>query len=157
MDRLTTKLLFLSLLLVGCSGAPSGLTIVGTTPEGVQTYSKGEVAATYPWDQITRLVVTGQLDAKTNKSHPVLRLRTKESNNKEIASSYSQRVDSKSYTGQFIHLSIGAAEFEELKTTIIEGAGLMQHPEDDKVWVKGKVSEPKPPTESKTYSKRIGS
>lgn len=156
MNRQPLLILFLALLFVGCSGGgPSGLTIVGTSPEGVQTYSQGQVSQTYPWGEITRLVVTRQLNAQTKKSHPVLRLSTEKANNKEIASSYSERVDSKSYTGQFIHLSIGSTEFEELKDTIISGAGLMQHPEDDSVWVKGKKSEPKPITENKTYSKKI--
>lgn len=130
--------------------------MVGVSPEGVVTYSKGQPGETVPWGEIEALVRGGQLNAQTEKSYPVLRLRTKERSNFEIASSYSERVDSKAYAGMYIHLSIDAAELEELQQAIIRGAGLVQHPKDNKVWVKGKDSKPAPPAESKSYAKKVG-
>ena len=143
------------LLIVGCG--PAGTPVVEAGPEGIVTHGKSGESRTYPWDDIKGLHLSRQLNAKTNKSYPVLRIQTEESPNIEVASSYSERVDSKAYAGMYIHLSIPEADLDQLKETIIQSAGLTVHPESDNVWVRKKEATLSPPSEKKVYFKSIGS
>lgn len=147
-------LLLVALLLTGCG--PTGTPVVEAGPEGVVTHTKGKTE-TFAWDDIQGLHLSRQLNAKTNKSYPVLQIRTEKSPNIEVASAYSEHVDSKAYAGMFIHLSIPESDLEQLKETIIQSAGLTVHPESDNVWVRKKGTASSPPGEKKVYFKSIGS
>jgi hypothetical protein len=146
-------LLIVLLFFSGC--APTGLPVVEVGPEGIISHQRtGD--KTFAWDDVQALTLSGQLSSE-NKTYPILRIRTEEAPNTEIASSYSERVDSKSYAGAYIHLSISGADLDELKQIIIESAGLTVHPESQNTWVRQKDSKSEPPAEKKVYFKRIGS
>jgi hypothetical protein len=152
---LRTTILGFVFLLVGCG--PTGTPVVEAGPEGIVTHGRTGKSQTYPWDDINGLHLSRQLNARTNKSYPVLRIQTEENPNIEVASSYSERVDSKAYAGMYIHLSIPQADFDELQKTIIQSAGLTVHPESDNVWVRRKDATASPPSDQKVYFKSIGS
>ena len=139
----------------GCR--PTGTPVVEAGPKGVVTHGKSGESQTYPWDDITGLHLSRQLNAKTNKSYPVLRIQTEKNPNIEVASSYSERVDSKAYAGMYIHLSIPEADLDQLKETIIQSAGLTVHAESDNVWIRKKDAASNPPSENRVYFKGIGS
>ncbi len=147
------KLLVVAVLFVACA-APTGFPIVGVGPGGVQLYNRGEPGELIPWDQIEGLSADGQLSSE-NEISPVLRLRTKDHPNLEIASSYARKMDPKSYAGMYVGLSISRPDLEELEATIIKSAGLKAHPESDTVWVKD-TNASAAPTETKTYYKKVG-
>ena len=65
------------LLFAGCG--PTGTPVVEAGPEGVVTHGKAGKSQTYPWDDIKGLHLSRQLNAKTNRSYPVLRIQTEES------------------------------------------------------------------------------
>lgn len=144
-------------LFVGCGGA-SGPPVASVGPKGVQSYNKGQAAKLYAWDDIQALTLSGHLiDPNKQESAQILRIRTKDSPNKELASSYPRRVDSKAYGGMYVGLSISQSDLDELKASVISGAGLVPHPKDDKVWFRPKDATSFPPTETRSYIKKIGS
>ena len=152
MQRFAGLFLIVLLSLVGCG--PTGQPIVEVGPDGVKSHRSNK---TYTWSEIKSLSLSNHLNAKTNKSYPVLRIATESSPNVEIASSYSERVDSKAYAGMYIQYSIPSADLDALKETVIKSAGLTVHPESETVWVKRKDAKVEPPADSKVYFKSIGS
>ena len=149
-------LFFTIILFVGCGGN-SGPPVASVGPDGVQTYSKGQAMKLFAWDEIEALILSGHLiDVDKKESAQVLRLRTKDSPNKEVASSYPRTVDSKAYGGMYVGLSVSEADLEHLKKSVISGAGLVPHPKDDSVWVRPKDGTSSPPTETRSYARKIG-
>jgi hypothetical protein len=81
---------------------------------------------------------------------------TEKSANIAVASSYSERVDSEAYAGQYIKQSISPKDLEMLKKLVIAHAGLQPSAKAEGYFVKDKEKSPTPPTEEKLFHKQIG-